>query len=205
MHPEIMTRDTRTIASRFIEAPYGRNFATGSIWPHSTKSNMDTKLEQLRTAISEAIHGMTADELSHHPEGKWCAAEILDHLNLTYIGTAKNLGRCLASGQTVASPDRSSKRWQRLFVTGLGLYPPGRKSPERVRPRGTPPEQVTAEIMQNLARMEEIIRECEARFGSRKPVGDHPVLGPLTAKEWRKFHLVHGRHHAKQILRLRHG
>jgi hypothetical protein len=28
---------------------------------------------------------------------------------------------------------------------------------------------------------------------------DHPFLGPLTASQWRKFHLVHGRHHARQI------
>jgi hypothetical protein len=164
---------------------------------------MHTNLEELRAAIAEAIRGMTPDDLSRHPEGKWCAAEILDHLNLTYIGTAKNLERCLRSGQTFASSDRSTKRWQRLVVTGLGIFPPGRKSPERALPRGTPPEQVTAEILQNLARMEEIIRACEARFGGTKPVADHPVLGPLTVNEWRKFHLVHGKHHAKQILRLK--
>jgi len=28
---------------------------------------------------------------------------------------------------------------------------------------------------------------------------DHLFLGPLTANEWRKFHWVHGRHHARQI------
>ena len=164
---------------------------------------MDTVLQELRTALSQAIQGMTTEELTRHLEGKWCTAEVLDHLNLTYIGTAKNLQRCITRGQTIASPDRSSKRWQRFFITGLGLFPRGRKSPERVLPRAMPPEQVVAEVMQNLARMEEIIRECEARFGNNKPVADHPVLGPLTVKEWRKFHLVHGRYHARQILRLR--
>ena len=164
---------------------------------------MNDTLEQLRTAITEAIHGMTPAELARHPDGKWCAAEILDHLNLTYIGTAKNLQRCLTAGQTLASPDRRSKRWPRFFLTGLGLFPSGRKSPERVLPRNLPPSQVTVEVIQNLTHMEEIIRECEARFGNSKPVADHPVLGPLTTNEWSKFHLVHGRHHAKQILRLR--
>jgi len=113
---------------------------------------MNTNLEPLRAAIAEAIHGMTPDDLSRHPEGRWCAAEILDHLNLTYIGTAKNLERCLRSGQTVASSDRRSKRWPRLVVTGLGIFPPGRKSPDRFLPRGTRPQQVAAEILQNLAR-----------------------------------------------------
>jgi hypothetical protein len=180
-----------------------RNFATASIWRHSTKSTVIANLDPLRTTIAEAIHGMTLDDLARHPKGKWCAAEILDHLNLTYIGTAKNLERCLRSGQTVASSDRRTKRWRRLVVTRLGIFPPGRKSPDRVLPRGIPPQQVTAEVLQNLARMEEIIRACEARFGTTKPIADHPVLGPLTVAEWRKFHLVHGMHHARQILRLR--
>jgi DinB superfamily len=164
---------------------------------------MSETLQQLRTALIKAIHGMTPEDLARHPQGKWCAAEILDHLNLTYIGTAKNLERCLSQGHTVASPDRSGKRWQRWFVTGLGLYPPGRKSPERVHPRGLPPSQVTAEVLQNLAHMEEIICECESRFGNNRPIADHPLLGPLTVKEWRKFHVVHGMHHTKQILRLK--
>ncbi len=40
---------------------------------------------------------------------------------------------------------------------------------------------------------------CERRFGARTKIMDHLFLGPLTASEWRKFHWVHGRHHARQI------
>ena len=94
-------------------------------------------------------------------------------------------------------------RWQRLIVIQVGYFPPGRKSPQRVLPRGTPAEQVKAEILQNVSRMDSVIHECETRFGRRQLLADHPVLGPLTASEWRKFHLVHGKHHAKQIRRLK--
>ena len=163
---------------------------------------MSADLEQLNSAITKAIDGMGPEELLCHPDGKWCIADILEHLNLTYIGTAKNLERCLNSGNTLAGADRSSKRWQRIVVTRLRLFPRGRKSPERVVPRGLPPEQVKAEILTNLARMAKIIGDCETRFGNGKPVADHPVLGPLTAKEWRGFHLAHGRHHIKQLSRL---
>jgi len=164
---------------------------------------MHAKLEQLRRAITEAIDDMTPEDFLRHPEGKWCAAQILEHLNLTYIGTAKNLERCVASGQTLASVDRSSKRSQRFVVTKLRWFPGGRKSPERVLPRGLPPEQVKVEVLKNLASMEKVIADCEARFGGNKPVADHPILGPLTVKEWRGFHLAHGRHHLSQILRLK--
>ena len=30
---------------------------------------------------------------------------------------------------------------------------------------------------------------------------DHPILGALTVDQWLKFHVVHTRHHAKQIAR----
>jgi hypothetical protein len=51
--------------------------------------------------------------------------------------------------------------------------------------------------------MENLISECDSQFGHGKPIAEHPILGPLTAREWRKFHWVHGRHHARQIIRLK--
>jgi hypothetical protein len=139
----------------------------------------------------------TRNQLTRHAEGKWSPAEILEHLNLSYSGTIKGLDRCLQSGSTTASSDRSRMRWQRLILIRGGYFPRGRQSPPRVQPRGTPAEQVTAEILVNVARLDGVIQQCETRFGRGKPLADHPVLGPLTATEWRKFHLVHGKHHAK--------
>jgi hypothetical protein len=51
--------------------------------------------------------------------------------------------------------------------------------------------------------MDGLITQCETRFGRSTRILDHPVLGPLTARQWRKFHLAHAQHHVKQILRLR--
>ncbi|HEV2698918.1 MAG TPA: DinB family protein [Terriglobales bacterium] len=164
---------------------------------------MHSKLARLQQVLSDAIHGMTPEELTLHPQGKWSAAEILEHLNLTYIGTIKNLDRCLAAGKSGASSDRSKRRWARLLITHLGFFPSARESPERVRPRGTPPDQVKTEVMGNIARMDEVISRCESEFAPRRPIADHPVLGPLTAAEWRGFHITHGKHHARQIIRLR--
>jgi len=170
---------------------------------HSTKTDMDANLLRLHTTLASAIRSMTLDQLTRHPAGKWSTAEILEHLNLSYTGTIKGMQRGLDSGSPSASSDRGRMRWQRLILIRGGYFPYGRKSPERVLPRGAPPQQVAAEILENVARMDAVIQECEARFGRRKPLADHPVLGPLTAAEWRKFHLVHAKHHAKQIRKLR--
>jgi len=57
--------------------------------------------------------------------------------------------------------------------------------------------------MKKIVEMDAVIAQCEARFGHRVALLDHPILGPLTARQWKKFHLVHGMHHRKQLLRLR--
>ena len=64
-------------------------------------------------------------------------------------------------------------------------------------------EKVRSEIGTKMVVMDAIIAQCEARFGGRANVLDHPILGPLSAPQWRKLHVVHGRHHLKQLLRLR--
>ena len=164
---------------------------------------MHPKLAQLQDVLCDAIRDMTAGQLRTHPQGKWSSAEILEHLNFTYVGTIKNLERSLASNQPRASRDRRKNLWPRLLTTRLGLFPSGREAPERTCPRGTPPEQVTREIMQNITRMDEVITQWESRFPPRTPIADHPILGPLTAAEWRGFHIAHGKHHARQILKLK--
>jgi hypothetical protein len=96
----------------------------------------------------------------------------------------------------------------RTFVVfGFNYMPSGRKAPERNLPRGLhgkdlQGKDMRAEIAAKITAMDELLTQCEARFGRSKLL-DHPILGPLTAGQWRKFHLIHGRHHTKQIQRLR--
>jgi len=164
---------------------------------------MHPKFLKLQSTLSSAIAGMTVEDLSRHPEGKWSVAEILDHLNLTYLGTIKNLERRIAEGKTCPEGDRRKKRLPRFVVTRLGYLPHGRKSPERALPRGTPAQQITSEIMESMGRLDGVLAECEARFPGGVPIAEHPILGPLTVGEWRGFHLAHGCHHAKQVRALK--
>src|SRR5437588_8828522 len=94
-------------------------------------------------------------------------------------------------------------RMRTMVVVKLAHMPEGRKAPPNAMPRGLPPERVLAEVVEKIAAMDAIITEAESKFGSELRLLDHPILGPLQAKEWRKFHWVHGRHHLKQIQRLR--
>jgi len=164
---------------------------------------MDLYLERLRQAITSATSGMSSEQLTRRREGKWSAAEVLEHLYLTYTGTQKAFERCLKAGKPLGGTPSFKQRMSTAAVTEFGYFPKGRKSPDQVLPRGMPAEKIVAEIGPQIAAMDAVIAQCEERYGSRVKVLDHPVLGPLTAKQWRKFHLAHGRHHVKQILRRR--
>src|SRR5258707_11242410 len=163
---------------------------------------MGPHLKRLQDEIASAVSGLSVEQMSLHPPGKWCAAEVLEHLYLTYTGTTKGFERVVEAGKSVVSLATFRQRVGAVMVLGFGYLPTGRESPPVARPRGVPQEKVLAEIGPAIAVMDEVIGRCEEKIGRGKRLLDHPVLGPLTGAQWRKFHLVHGLHHVKQIRRV---
>jgi len=163
---------------------------------------MDPHLQRLQKEIAAAVEGLSPEQLSQHSPGKWCAGEVLEHLYLTYTGTVKGLSGSQKqasawlqpkAGRSEADPDRGGIR-----IPAFRPRRPSSSASARIAAG-----EVRAEIGPKIAEMDESIARCEERFGSRRKLLDHPILGPLTAAQWRKFHLVHGLHHVKQIKRLR--
>jgi len=160
---------------------------------------MNSYLERLRQELEDAIAGASLSTLVQAPAGKWTAAQILEHLFLTYKNTNRGMAKCLEQGAPLATRATLKQRVATLLVVNFGYMPAGRKAPERATPRGMSPEEVQQGVAPELQRMASGLDDCERRFGARTKIMDHPFLGPLTADEWRKFHWVHGRHHARQI------
>lgn len=163
---------------------------------------MDFYLQRLQDAISSVTEGLSADELVRHPEGKWCTAEILEHLYLTYTGTIKGFERCIQAGQPLARPPQLMDHMRKIVVIQLNYLPEGRKAPKNTLPKGTSVEQIRAAVPAAISAMDTIIGEAEKKYGRETRLLDHPILGPLRGQEWRRFHWVHGNHHLKQIRRL---
>lgn len=164
---------------------------------------MHPDIQTAREAIDKATESMTAEQMIWHPEGKWCTAEILEHLALAFGGTAKFLGKVAADGKSVASKMTMKQRIGIAVVTGGEFIPGGRKAPQGVVPKGMAADQVLTAIRKNLSDMDQAISACESKLGTKIKIADHPVLGPLTVAQWRKFHKVHTRHHMKQVAALR--
>lgn len=164
---------------------------------------MNPYLQQTRDAIHAATDGMTAEQLLKRPaEGKWSAADILERLARAFSGTVPGLEKCCERGATIAKPGGFYQRLATTMVVRFGYFPPGRPAPAMTVPQGMQPEESLNVILNSLSAMDDLFDRCEERFGNVKLM-NHPVLGPLTAAEWRKFHWVHTRHHMKQIAVMR--
>ena len=165
---------------------------------------MHSELDRLREVMASETHAMSQEDLAWRPaEGKWCVAEVLEHLYLTYTGTVKGCERCLAANQPLATSASLKQRAATVMIMTTGRMPRGRKAPERTRPRGLPASTILAEFEAKLLAMDQLLTQCEAKYGRGVKILDHPVLGPLTVAQWRKFHRIHGLHHARQVRRLR--
>jgi hypothetical protein len=165
---------------------------------------MHPLLQSALDEIDSATRGMTADQLDFHPEGKWSAAQVLEHLAMTFELTAQGAERCLAAGKNLASSPTFKQRMMQFVVIDLKRFPQGRKSPERVAPQGhTKGLEAVQRIRKALITMDERLAECEAKLPAGGCLMDHPVLGPLTQRGWRTFHYVHTRHHMVQVRALR--
>ena len=164
---------------------------------------MDSTLQRTLHAIEAATRGMSAEQLERHPEGKWPAAGILEHLSITFSGTARLMRKCLDDGKPRGSSPLLKHRLFAFLVIALGYFPSGRQAPEFARPKGLSAEDSMRSIRGSLRDMEQALAEGQQRFGPKVKVADHFALGPLSIPQWRRFHWVHTRHHMKQIERLR--
>jgi len=155
-----------------------------------------------RETLETAVRGVSATDAAVRRDGRWSIAEIVEHLALTYTGTTKGLDRVCAG--TIALPP-SPSLWQRVRVgvfVGAGYFPTGIQAPKHVVPSGLALDDALARAFAGLEGFEAAALRAEARFG-RAWVLTHPILGPFTVANWRRFHVVHTRHHARQIAERR--
>jgi len=160
---------------------------------------MDSYLERLRKELENAITGGSVDGLTQAPAGKWNAGQILEHLYLTYKLSNRGFEKALEKNAPLATRSTLKQRVAVAVVLTFEYIPGRRDAPQRLMPQGMPPEQAQRAVRAELQKMGSVLDECERRFGGGTKILDHIFLGPLTVDQWRKFHWVHGRYHARQI------
>jgi len=159
---------------------------------------MHQDLRAARHLLDEATRDVAYERLMRPAAGKWSPAEVLDHLRLAFSNSAAGATRCVDEGRTRARPRTLPQRLAGGLVIGLGIFPKA-KAPAQAVPQGTPPPTIVTDTLAALDALDEALTRAAERFGDRTPLMNHPYFGTLDVRTWRKFHLVHTRHHAKQI------
>ena len=134
---------------------------------------------------------------------KWSVVEIIEHLTRAYSGTAKGFERCVEKGAALATTPTIKQRVQQFALINLGWFPEGRQAPKHIVPTGELDlNAVLDAVRRDLARLDEAAARTKQALGAGRML-DHPILGALTIDQWLRFHVVHTRHHARQISQRR--
>lgn len=163
---------------------------------------MDSYITRTKRLIEDATSGLSEAELTGAPQGKWSPAQVLEHLAKAFGGSAKAFEMQIEAGELQPLRKLTMKERAGIFLLlSLGYFPEGRKAPERTVPSDNPEGFATLRrTLENLDRAGRALDELEKKYGARDTVFTHPILGPLTVPQWRKFHFVHTRHHMKQVI-----
>ena len=133
------------------------------------------------------------------PAGKWTSAQIAEHLAISLEGSGKGFDTHRHKPPMVRRPKTRVEWVASVLILRVGWFPPGREAPAVSRPaERVDRAYAEAHFREGVERFNRIAPELLASR-PRDLFVKHPRLGDLTLPEWMRFHLIHCRHHAKQI------
>jgi len=153
----------------------------------------------LTRVVLGPLAGLPEASWQQAPPGKWTPAQIVEHLALALEMSATTFAARRAKEPMARRATTFREKVGKVFTFGLGRFPPGLKAPERT----TPPPRVDGHAAE--AHFRAAVAAWEAAERDLLPARrndlfvKHPRLGDLTLEEWGRFHVVHSRHHARQI------
>jgi hypothetical protein len=171
---------------------------------------MHQDFETLREELERALGGLDARQTQLRPggdEARWSIQQTVEHLLLTYAATERAVEARISKGSATQARPTLVQRAGQMLIIRAGLFPAGRKAPEMVTPAADDAAVAGGVLIERVGAALECldtrVAAGEKIFGARARAVRHVVLGPLNFRQWRRFHLVHGRHHIKFIGRVR--
>ena len=170
---------------------------------------MHDDLHRLDTELTAALAGLSAVQTQATPISRperWSIQQITEHLLRTYQLSIPAIQARLDKGSPTRAVPSLRQYLGQFFLISLGQFPPGRQAPAAVSPScpliAANGDELGSRVHAELVNLNGITKEGERLFGSVR-AASHIILGPLSMQQWRRFHLVHGRHHLKQIWAIR--
>jgi hypothetical protein len=170
---------------------------------------MHAVLQQVFDSWSAELTGKPSDWCQMHPrqdDRLWSAQELIEHLVLTFRSTSRVLSKRLERGHPTRERSTAVQWALQIVVLSFGHMPRGAPAPSFARPdqlhwQPMSGAQLIEVLRQEIDQMDDLLDHCRQRFGLQR-VASHFVLGPLRPDQWRRFHVVHLRHHQGQLRRL---
>ena len=170
---------------------------------------MHAVLQQVFDSYSANLSGKPAAWCQLHPledERLWSAQELIEHLVLTCRSTSRVLDKRLQRGHPTSDHSTPIQWLLQMVLLSFGRMPRGSPAPQFARPDqlhwvAMNGAELVGLLRQEIDQMDELLDRCRQRFGLQR-VATHFLLGPLRPDQWRRFHVIHMRHHLGQLHRL---
>lgn len=158
-----------------------------------------SRLAELSALVLDPLRDRSDAEWERGPSGKWTPAQIVEHLALALNLSGETFLARKSHAPMSRRPRTPAESIAALLILRFRWFPPGRKAPSRT----TPLEQITRggaeqHFLAGIASWRQVEHDLLPARGHDLFV-KHPRLGDLTIEEWIRFHLIHSRHHARQI------
>lgn len=160
--------------------------------------------------VSGELGHFDSGSSSVHPWGRphcWSVQQMVEHLILSADATRSLLNERIVKGRPGRQQRRARVEWAlQLMVLSLGHMPKGVGATDETTPGKDLPSEGVREMIQRLESayeaLDATLEQTRQRFGMER-VGRHFLLGPLRVDQWRRYHVLHLRHHMRQMADLR--
>jgi Protein of unknown function (DUF1569) len=167
---------------------------------------MHPVLQSAFREVTAEIGRYDATSANVHPWGRphcWSVHQIVEHLALSMDQTRTMLQERLAKGRPGRNLGRARTEWAlQLMILSLGHMPRGVGATHETTPKPNLASLGTRELTDRLEiaieSLDATFDRCRQQFGMER-VGRHFLLGPMRIDQWRRYHVLHMRHHVKQM------
>jgi DinB superfamily len=171
-----------------------------------TKTAIMTASEAIFKKVAESCSGMDETAFFEPRQGKWSAAENLQHLVIsTKLTTmAYSLPRFIVRWYA-GKPNRGSRAYEEVKSKYYKKLSEGGRAPARFVPRPVGKNYSKQKLIDNWTRAtEKYLRALDKRRTEEdlnNYLAKHPLLGRLTLRELCYFTVFHTEHHLQTILK----
>ncbi len=170
---------------------------------------MHAVLQQVFDAYPPALAGKSENWCSLHPrqdDRLWSAQDLVEHLVLTCRSSSRVLQKRLDRDHATSEHSTPVQWLLQIVVLSLGRMPNGVPAQIFARPpqlhwQPMNGDQLLALLREEIDQMDSVIDRCKHTFALQR-IAPHYLLGPLRADQWRRFHVIHLRHHLGQLQRI---